>query len=456
MADCGPGWRNIDLKPPRKLQTLQRCFCRSSSKESAREDKVSMKPRPMEQPKGMSRVDTGRGPVSAVHLPERRVYREGVICYGCNQKGHIHRNCPKKRETKLCFEPCPLPTKKTPLVNREKMVRVTIAGRQHKALIDTGSTQSLVRRECLEGQVVESGQSVVLRCVHGEEVTYPLVRINLEIKGVGYELPMGIVDNMPYPVLLGLDVPGIEDLLQSALQAEALVVTRAQAAKQKERSHDNWDELPFSITESPRTYHKARSQRRQEKLWGVPQKAGNFVPPPILPGDVFDIPSDVAATQRDDPSLLVCFDKAARGLQAKTGEKFVIEHDILYHQDESGQRLVLPKNLRDRYSVGDYILKSAEMSEIEETLKRIQSHKGVVGTIVVNAQGIPIRTTLDNSTTLQYTALLRQITILARGTVRDIDPQNDLTFLRMRSKKHEVMVGVDKDFLFVVVQAPSE
>ncbi|XP_051789676.1 dynein light chain roadblock-type 2-like [Erpetoichthys calabaricus] len=96
------------------------------------------------------------------------------------------------------------------------------------------------------------------------------------------------------------------------------------------------------------------------------------------------------------------------------------------------------------------------MSEVEETLKRIQSHKGVVGTIVVNAQGIPIRTTLDNSTTLQYAALLRQITILARGTVRDIDPQNDLTFLRMRSKKHEVMVGLDKDFLFVVVQAPSE
>ncbi|XP_039608974.1 uncharacterized protein LOC120528972 [Polypterus senegalus] len=124
-----------------------------------REDKVSMKPRPMEQPKGMSRVDTGRGPVSAVHLPERRVYREEVICYGCNQKGHIHRNCPKKRETKLCFEPCPLPTKMTPLVNREKMVRVAIAGRQYKALIDTGSTQSLVRRECLEGQVVESGRA---------------------------------------------------------------------------------------------------------------------------------------------------------------------------------------------------------------------------------------------------------------------------------------------------------
>lgn len=29
----------------------------------------------------------------------------------------------------------------------------------------------------------------------------------------------------------------------------------------------------------------------------------------------------------------------------------------------------------------------------------------------------------------------------ARSTVRDIDPQNDLTFLRVRSKKNEVMIA---------------
>ncbi|XP_010346963.1 dynein light chain roadblock-type 2 isoform X1 [Saimiri boliviensis] len=81
------------------------------------------------------------------------------------------------------------------------------------------------------------------------------------------------------------------------------------------------------------------------------------------------------------------------------------------------------------------------MAEVEETLKRIQSHKGVIGTMVVNAEGIPIRTTLDNSTTVQYAGLLHQLTMKARSTVRDIDPQNDLTFLRIRSKKHEIMVA---------------
>ena len=36
--------------------------------------------------------------------------------------------------------------------------------------------------------------------------------------------------------------------------------------------------------------------------------------------------------------------------------------------------------------------------------------------------GIPIRTTLDNSTTVQYAGLIHQLTAKARSTVRDIDP----------------------------------
>ncbi|KAM8945925.1 dynein light chain roadblock-type 2 [Pelodytes ibericus] len=99
---------------------------------------------------------------------------------------------------------------------------------------------------------------------------------------------------------------------------------------------------------------------------------------------------------------------------------------------------------------------SSIQAEVEETLKRIQSYKGVIGTIVVNSEGIPIRTTLDNSTTVQYAGLLHQLSMKARSTVRDIDPQNDLTFLRIRSKKHEIMVAPDKEYLLIVIQNPSE
>ncbi|CAG9813569.1 unnamed protein product [Phaedon cochleariae] len=89
-------------------------------------------------------------------------------------------------------------------------------------------------------------------------------------------------------------------------------------------------------------------------------------------------------------------------------------------------------------------------------MKRIQSHKGVVGTIVVNSEGIPIKTTLDNTTTVQYAGLISSLADKARSVVRDLDPSNDLTFLRIRSKKHEIMVAPDKEFILIVVQNPTD
>uniref|UniRef100_A0AAQ6IHB1 Dynein light chain roadblock n=1 Tax=Anabas testudineus TaxID=64144 RepID=A0AAQ6IHB1_ANATE len=84
---------------------------------------------------------------------------------------------------------------------------------------------------------------------------------------------------------------------------------------------------------------------------------------------------------------------------------------------------------------------SVFQAEVEETLKRIQSQQGVQGIIIVNSEGIPIKTTLDNSSTVQYAGLIHQLVMKARSTVRDIDPQNDLTFLRVRSKKNEIMIA---------------
>merc|ERR1711912_216442 len=95
------------------------------------------------------------------------------------------------------------------------------------------------------------------------------------------------------------------------------------------------------------------------------------------------------------------------------------------------------------------------MSEVEETLKRISSHKGVIGTVIVNNEGVPIRSNLERSEqTAQYASLITQLTSKARGVVRDLDPQNDLTFLRIRSKKHEIMVAPDKEYVLIVIQNP--
>jgi dynein light chain roadblock-type len=95
------------------------------------------------------------------------------------------------------------------------------------------------------------------------------------------------------------------------------------------------------------------------------------------------------------------------------------------------------------------------MSEVEETLNRIKQHRGVVGIVIVNSEGVAIRSTLDSKLTLQYSSLISQLAAKAKSIVRDLDPTNDLTFLRIRSKKHEIMVAPDKDYVLIVVQEPA-
>ena len=96
-------------------------------------------------------------------------------------------------------------------------------------------------------------------------------------------------------------------------------------------------------------------------------------------------------------------------------------------------------------------------SEVEETLKRLVAHKGVIGTIVVNTDGVPIKSTLDNATTVQYSGLLNNLVdqvewptqdflprlfiffvyicfVQAKTMFKELDPTNDLTFLRIRTK----------------------
>merc|ERR1711892_945213 len=94
--------------------------------------------------------------------------------------------------------------------------------------------------------------------------------------------------------------------------------------------------------------------------------------------------------------------------------------------------------------------------ELEETLKRLGQHAGVLGTIVVNSDGIAVKTTMDAAQTVQYTALISGLTKQARAMVRNIDPGNELNFVRIRSKKNEILIAPDRDYILIVVQTPAE
>ena len=94
-------------------------------------------------------------------------------------------------------------------------------------------------------------------------------------------------------------------------------------------------------------------------------------------------------------------------------------------------------------------------AEVEELFKRLLGNKGVKGLIVINSDGIPIKTTLDNALTVQTAALIHGLFLKAKSTVKEINPADNLELIRLRSFKHEILVAPSPEYLLVCMQEPS-
>ena len=65
------------------------------------------------------------------------------------------------------------------------------------------------------------------------------------------------------------------------------------------------------------------------------------------------------------------------------------------------------------------------MSEIEETLNRIQTHKAVQGLIIINQDATIIRTSYTEDKKATGDAIVKSIhalTMKAKSTIRELDP----------------------------------
>lgn len=96
------------------------------------------------------------------------------------------------------------------------------------------------------------------------------------------------------------------------------------------------------------------------------------------------------------------------------------------------------------------------LNEVEEILEQIQSQEDVVGIIVVNSAGIPIKTTLDKVTTEQYAGLITPLVHKARNLVKYMNSKEDLELLRFKTKKGDITVATDKEFILIVIQTFTE
>ncbi|XP_075768765.1 uncharacterized protein LOC112545836 isoform X1 [Pelodiscus sinensis] len=87
-------------------------------------------------------------------------------------------------------------------------------GRPVKALVDSGSSVTLIRAD-LVSQSQPEGEPIWMRCVHGDVRAYPTAQVHLTCGGQDLLWKVGKAKDLPYPLLIGRDWPGFGALLQS-------------------------------------------------------------------------------------------------------------------------------------------------------------------------------------------------------------------------------------------------
>ncbi|KAL3776897.1 hypothetical protein ACHAW5_011019 [Stephanodiscus triporus] len=100
-------------------------------------------------------------------------------------------------------------------------------------------------------------------------------------------------------------------------------------------------------------------------------------------------------------------------------------------------------------------VESSTIAEMEEMIARISSHKGVEGVMIMDRRGAIIQSTLDEEQTSTHAKALSDLTAKASSIVGMLNQNDELTFLRIRSKQREIVISPDKDFLLVVLQNPK-
>ncbi|XP_053090965.1 uncharacterized protein LOC128318532 [Pangasianodon hypophthalmus] len=283
-----------------------------------------------------------QGGLNVIHgqkvAPEKR-----LVCFYCQQPGHKATVCPvrKSKLTGFCYVPGEEDIEEDN-AHRTQYVQVTVNGQCLNALLDTGSSVSLLKRSHMPH--VPFVKLVTVQCVHGDVKQYPQTDVNVCVQDQIYMLNVAIVDDLPADMILGRDLPVLTELLQSgkdcvntSANVACPVVTRAQVKAGLQPLPDFHHSLLQGGTKGPR---KTRRQRRLEKGLGAPAPK---IQTEGLEVHGWKVPENIAKLQRADVSLKLLFDKAFKGNQADLcGEKYVVINDVLYMQTPEFTRLVVP------------------------------------------------------------------------------------------------------------------
>lgn len=114
------------------------------------------------------------------------------------------------------------------------------------------------------------------------------------------------------------------------------------------------------------------------------------------------------------------------------------------------------------------------MSEIEATISRISSYECVdriliiksietedaINSIImrsmINESKPELKTDKEKSKEEAFAKIVPQLGREAKSMIKQLDAKNDLTFLRVRTTMHEILIAPDKDYYLCVLQNMSQ
>ncbi|KAI7806491.1 hypothetical protein IRJ41_006936, partial [Triplophysa rosa] len=286
--------------------------------------------------------DVKSGGLKNVGAGDNRILQTSSMLGNNRQSGGVTRynrwpiiifDCPGQymANTRLCYEIRSSGKLNEIELNTDTVIDVKIGSTLFKELVNSCSSQTLVRPECLGRLNMLKYGKLTVCCIHGDEKEYPKAEVVIEIRSQAYSLTVGVIDKAPYPVILGRDVPVLADLLQNEKDvAEAMVVPRAQA-QQEDGNKQCLQNLPCNVVSKDR---KSKRQKRYDKVV-VARKAGRE-------------PWGRKAGPANE-TLKALFEKAMANNTMSTlvlKDCLVIKEDKLYLVSAENERLVVPESMR--------------------------------------------------------------------------------------------------------------
>ncbi|XP_073809816.1 uncharacterized protein [Danio rerio] len=112
--------------------------------------------------------------------------------------------------------------------------KVCIDGKTQTATLDTGSAITLVHPKTLKYH--QEGKSrIPITCVHGDTRHVPSQKVTIATKSGSWRIEVGVVPDLPVPLLLGRDWPGFDDLLTHHQARSARAKKNSKGRAQRDR-----------------------------------------------------------------------------------------------------------------------------------------------------------------------------------------------------------------------------